>query len=202
MENLLLANMAPFLDEARIAANPEFRIINDIIQTNINRGLGEFNRFYPDNLEGQFTRGPLNIRDIRQYIGYNKPLGFVGIALDVPAGAWLSKNGGDNEWMVAYHGTGLQATESILREGLRAGPGQAFRNNQNRNPLSANGPIGVGIFCTPNLPEAIAHNKATAVTCILQCRVNPRALKIADDINWVVNETANIRPYRLLLRLR
>ena len=110
MANLLNANVAVFMDAGRIATNPEFRIINQIIQTNINRGLAHFNRFYPEDLVGEFTRGPANIRDIREYIGYNKPKGFIGIALDVPEGQWLSNNGGNNEWMVAYHGTGLQAT--------------------------------------------------------------------------------------------
>jgi hypothetical protein len=114
-------------------------------------------------------------------------LGFIGIALDVPRGDWLAKDGNDDEWIVAYHGTGLQATQSIIREGLRPGPGQAFQNNLNLNPLSAAGQIGVGIFCTPNLQEAINHNRAQNVVCILQCRVNPRALKINDGINWVVN---------------
>jgi hypothetical protein len=71
--------------------------------------------------------------------------------LDVPGGGWLTNDGNDDEWIVAYHGTSLQATQRIILEGLLSGWWQPFRNNLNMNPLSAVGHIEFGIFCTPNV---------------------------------------------------
>lgn len=182
--------------------NVEYEILREIMNTNVNKGLSKFNKFYNKEACGSATRGPINETRIANLITYNKPEGFFGIALPVKAGNWLANDGNSEEWIVAYHGTGLQATKSILASELRPGPGQSFKCRTNQNPLSAPGLIDTGIFCTPDLPEAIAHNRASNFVVILQCRVNPNALKVADNIHWVVNEGKNIIPYKLLIKMR
>lgn len=85
----------------------EHEILMEIINSNINHNLVKFNKVYGEHNSQTATRGPLSKSSISNIITYNKPKGFFGIALPVKAGSWLSKDGSDGEWIVAYHGTGL-----------------------------------------------------------------------------------------------
>lgn len=202
-DKLILSETSKFVEfDSKHPNSIEHEILCEIANNNLNRDLTKHNRYFGGIMDQNATRGPRCHPEIANLCTYNKPEGFFGIALPVKAGSWLGNDGNDNEWIVAYHGTGLEAVRSILASELRAGPGQSFKNCINRNPLSAQGPNDIGIFCTPDIPEAVAHNRARNFVVILQCRVNPRALKVADNLHWVVNQGKDIIPYRLLIKPR
>jgi len=123
---------------------------------------------------------------------------------------WMGMNGGPGEWAVALHGLkeGPKKLLHILSEGFKPGPAQVFA-----------GQCGIGIYCTPNLATAERYcgkcffsdgQQVKAMQFMLQCRVRPEAIKrpnpetirLATDANgiWLVNDTRDIRPYRVLVK--
>ena len=70
---------------------------------------------------------------------------------------WLSKDGNKNEWAIAYHGIGIKmgskftlekVTNCILKEGFKAGHGQAYAEDEDeRHPGNK---VGVGVYCSPD----------------------------------------------------
>jgi len=94
----------------------------------------------------------------------------------------------------------------IFREGLRAGPTQAFA-----------GQCGIGIYCSPNIATAERYcgiaicsdgQRTQKMKFMLQCRVRPEAIKcpnpatirLGTDAIWVINDTQDIRPYGVLVK--
>jgi hypothetical protein len=155
---------------------------------------------------GMHTRGPKDIPELSNFIQYRKPVGYVSIPLNVKAGQWVGNTGSRDEWIVSYHGTTLEAVQGILKTGFRAGAGQACQSNSNINRYSGNGNLGVGIYCSPILhtAESYSTNKSydRKYLCVLQCRVNPKMLKVGSDAAWVLNNSSDIQPYKLLVKKR
>ena len=67
---------------------------------------------------------------------------------------WLAFNGNKNEWAIAYHGIGSklgfsveQATKNIIKDGFKAGGGQAFQNYEDY--MHPGQKVGVGVYCNP-----------------------------------------------------
>lgn len=156
----------------------------------------------PDN--GPEKRGPSAIPELIPHIPYYPPNDYFSIPLKVQGGAWLGNSGSKDEWINAYHGTTLECAASILKTGFRAGTGQACANNKNLNAYADQGSCGVGIYCAPMINTAFSYtsNKSYGCMfyCIIQCRVNPKALKISSPQAWLVNNPADIRPYKILVK--
>jgi hypothetical protein len=78
--------------------------------------------------------------------------------------------------------------------------------HKNFNSYSGIGTLGLGIYCTPNSSNAenYSANKSydNKYLCILQCRVNPKAIKISSDSSCLLNNSPDIKPYKLLIKKR
>lgn len=136
---------------------------------------------------------------------YKIPVGWKRFAVNVAGkydggdNTWMHMDGKPGEWAVAYHGTKYNCLPQILHEGLRAGPGQAYKRE-----------VGSGIYCTPDLATAEQYavqvnvsggGRTRLVRFILQCRVRPEAIRSTSNASiWVVNDPCNIRPYGVLVQ--
>ena len=132
---------------------------------------------------------------------------------------WINNNGNENEWAVAYHGTGVKmgssftlekATNSILSSGFKAGWGQAYANDDDaRHPGKK---VGIGVYCSPNpyVMESYARC-AQSSTCInginfmmgFMMRVKPDKIRYSNNEKdyWVLNGTTEeMRPYRIMVK--
>ena len=97
-----------------------------------------------DNKDGGWgigeKRGPPNYLKV-----YDPPIGYVGYGLKVSKqydngdDTWLGYQHKVGEWYIAYHGTGMDAANSIIGQGFKANyndSSQVHRNAKNINPLS------------------------------------------------------------------
>lgn len=136
---------------------------------------------------------------------YKIPIGWKRFAVKVAGkfdngdNTWMKMNGTPGEWAVAYHGTKhAHLANIIVKEGLKPGPGQGYASS-----------CGVGIYCTPDLALAQGYSAGVSVThggqthtlsFILQCRVQPSAIRVGAPNVWVINNANDIRPYGVLVR--
>ena len=111
----------------------------------------------------------------------------------------------------------------ILDNGFRRGPFQAYKDDNNLNPLTNNKhkKIGKGVYFLPDIDEAKDAAKSFNFSgknykAVFMCRINPEKVRIADygtnkEI-WVVNgdklddpngnkKDKEVRPYRILVIL-
>ena len=157
---------------------------------------------------------------------YDPPIGYIGYGLrvynqyDNGDNTWLGYNNVKGEWYVAYHGTQIDAANSIIRGGFRAGENQVHRKDKNINPLSnAQYDIcGRGVYCSPFIAETECYGKGVMIQnqeyyFTFMCRVNPYHVRFCGkyDKYWVVSGDnlsdikakkydSEIRPYRILLK--
>ena len=68
---------------------------------------------------------------------------------------WLAYNGNKNEWAITYLGIGSKlgfsvekATNNIIKDGFKAGDGQAFSNHFDENHPGQK--VGIGVYCSPD----------------------------------------------------
>ncbi|KAL2088160.1 hypothetical protein ACEWY4_016988 [Coilia grayii] len=149
---------------------------------------------------------------------YKRPCGWMRFALKVlnkytDGNAWLGQPGyrthsDPNEWPVSYHGTSLNAAQSIISNHYKPGGGQTY---------------GRGVYSTPDVDIAEQHgyakifvsqkNGRTYKVC-LQNRINPRVRQVFNGgLYWLIPVAAgtppylesqivmgSIRPYSLLLK--
>ena len=132
---------------------------------------------------------------------------------------WLSKDGNKNEWAIAYHGIGIKmgskftlekVTNCILKEGFKAGHGQAYAEDEDeRHPGNK---VGIGVYCSPDplVMEDYAKDAET-ITSVnnrkfmmgFMIRVKPDKIRYSKDMReyWVLNgSTDEMRPYRILVK--
>jgi hypothetical protein len=152
---------------------------------------------------------------------YTEPNGYFGFAVNVLGkydggnNDWMKLNGAPGEWAVAYHGTdGVKGFPAILNSGFIVGPAQAYQSDK---CVKTGAVIGRGVYCTPGLGVAESYAKSRGgaagadyqghkIIFIMQCRVNPAKIKHCHDYAtnpdayWVLNDPADIRPYRVLLK--
>lgn len=146
-------------------------------------------------------RGPRVL--IRGGAEYEVPLGWKRYAVRVAGNyddgdnAWMSLDGREGEWAVAYHGTHHEALAPIVLDGLKAGSRQMFQKE-----------VGKGVYVTPLLRTAQAYAEEVCldghrVQFVVQCRVRPSAIKICSRADyWVINDSKDLRPYGILVRDR
>ena len=155
-------------------------------------------------------------------IDYDPPEGWYGYGLKVwdvyENNTWLGYTNVEGEWYIAYHGTSGNVANLILKDGFKAGAGQACSNHNNINELSKKiySKLGKGVYCTPKINIAESYSKTIkfggkSYKFVFMCRVNPKYVRISDNNYWVVSGDdlkdpnakkydAEIRPYRILLK--
>lgn len=58
-------------------------------------------------------------------------------------------------------------------------------------------------FCTCPVEITTKDNKKTWFLVLLQCRVNPKSIRVPKDFNgrfWIVNDAENVRPHGILVK--
>jgi hypothetical protein len=155
---------------------------------------------------------------------YTEPNGYFGFAVNVLGkydggnNDWMKLTGAESEWAVAYHGTGVEGFPLILQSrGFIVGSAQVY---EHRKCVKTGATIGKGVYCTPGLGTAQAYAMqgrsgpgsgghdfhGHKIIFVFQCRVNPAKIKHCHDYKtdpdayWVLNDPADIRPYRVLLK--
>jgi len=155
-------------------------------------------------------------RYMRGKFEYQRPYGWYRIALKVlgdpkyGGDSWLGPDGirtdsSADEWPVSYHGTNMNSTKLIVKEGYKAGPRQLY---------------GKGVYSSPSLSMVKEHyaqtyeSKGNKWKIALQNRVNPNSdhLKIisSSDTNvgadyWVSPKhdpksgVYDVRPYGVVI---
>ena len=77
---------------------------------------------------------------------YHPPNGLIGIGLKIAVKYlkegnehWIGDDNNEGEWYIAYHGVkSIDSIKKICKEGFRRGSGQAYKDNDNKNPLNNN----------------------------------------------------------------
>ncbi|CAD8125354.1 unnamed protein product [Paramecium sonneborni] len=156
------------------------------------------------NFQESSQRGPLQ----KKYT-YYFPKTCVGYGLQVANkyenDNWLKMDGNPGEWRILFHGTKQEFIVDITIGGLRAGTQQFYQNDQ---CLLTGQKIGVGIYfsdkievCRKYATPVKVDNKNISV--YFMSRVRPEAIRQSErmkKINYfVVNDSKDIRPYRILL---
>ena len=147
---------------------------------------------------------------------YNAPLGWTAFGIEVlnryGKDDWLSCDGREGEWAVAYHGFGCaidsktlkELIKTIIHDNLRPGAGQGFSSSPD---MRHKGKIcGDGVYITPNIQ--IAHGYAGRIqlgnkmyNIAIMVRVNPKYIREGAKDIWIVDSKADqLRPYRLLIK--
>ena len=145
-----------------------------------------------DDRGKRFTRGGVE---------YRRPCGWKRHAIRVNGKyeneIWLGSNNSPHEWPVSYHGTGLDAGESIAQVGY-----DLTKHNRHVH--------GRGIYSSPDInvakgfAKSFIHNGEHYLV-ILQNRVNPKNLmKVHGDETgngeyWISPEPTDIRPSGLCI---
>ena len=149
---------------------------------------------------------------------YNVPLGWIGFGLEVlnryGNNDWLSSDGRNGEWAVAYHGFGCSYSgdklknliKTIVHDNLRPGSGQACSGHKDRRHPGQL--CGNGVYITPNINVALGYagflplDKKT-YNIVIMVRVNTKYIREPEYQTdyWIVDGNANqLRPYRLLIK--
>ena len=189
----------------------------------------------PDMLDSRGNReSGWGENEKRGGFNYYPPKGWKGFGLKVLGkyddgnDDWITYNGNPNEWAIAYHGIGVggncqtveQATNNIYIGGLKAGGGQAHKDQKNINTRYKPNPndpqndhsktVGVGVYCSPK-PEVMDSYAKYSNTNIkgkkfkmgFMMRVKPDKIRISqsEPDYWVLNGTTDeMRPYRIMIK--
>ena len=149
---------------------------------------------------------------------YNVPVGWTAFGIEVlnryGKDDWLSCDGKEGEWAVAYHGFGRSMSgpqlkgliKTIIHDNLRPGGGQAFggaRDSRHKGQLCGN-----GVYITPNIEITRSYagfiqlGKKT-YNIVIMVRVNPKYIREPETQPdyWIVDgKSEQLRPYRLLIK--
>ena len=127
---------------------------------------------------------------------------------------WLSSDGSQGEWAVAYHGFGCRMgsdqlksiIKTIIHDNLKPGAGQAFSGAPDRRHKGQT--CRNGVYITPKID--IAFGYAGTITLgkkhyklVIMVRVNPSFIRepTTQPDYWIVDGNINqLRPYRLLIK--
>ena len=130
-------------------------------------------------------------------VEYRRPCGCLRFAIKVAGKyeneTWLGSSNGRNEWPVSYHGTKLDAVNSIAPNGYDLAKHNRFIH-------------GRGVYSTPDINVARGFAKSFThenqeYLVILQNRVNPKnVMKLSTEETgngeyWISPTAADIRPY-------
>ena len=149
---------------------------------------------------------------------YEVPVGWIGFGIEVTKRYgdtdWISNDGRDGEWAIAYHGFGCRMPpnqikdiiKTIVHDNLKPGGGQAFSYApDSRHPGNK---CGNGVYITPNLNVATQYAGCISLggksyRLVIMVRVNRSFIRepTTQKGYWIVDGKANqLRPYRLLIK--
>ncbi|CAD8209648.1 unnamed protein product [Paramecium octaurelia] len=172
----------------------------------------DFNPYYNkiwDGFPEKEQRGPSYHR-----YDYYFPRGCYGFGLNIKKYGdnqdWIQKNGNQNEWRILYHGTKQHFVSSIVKNNLKPGSNNGYSDNLCFDEFNNQVKVGIGIYFSNNFNVCIKDGYATysqignkQFAVIFMSRVNPRKIKQSEGMKshnyFVVNESKDIRPYRILL---
>ena len=149
---------------------------------------------------------------------YEVPLGWTAFGIEVIKRYgdtdWLSCDGRDGEWAIAYHGFGCrmngnqikQIIKTIIHDNLKPGAGQAFSMANDSRHLGKQ--CGTGVYVTPKLAIALGYAGYIPLggknyRLVIMVRVNPSYIRepVTQRDFWIVDGKPNqLRPYRLLIK--
>jgi hypothetical protein len=149
---------------------------------------------------------------------YAVPVGWMGFGIEVEnrykESDWISADGGQGEWAVAYHGFGCRMgseqikniIKTIIHDNLKPGSGQAFSAAVDRRHKGQS--CGTGVYVTPKIEVAMGY--AGTITLgkknyqlVIMVRVNPSKIRepTTQPDYWIVDgKSDQLRPYRLLIK--
>jgi hypothetical protein len=137
---------------------------------------------------------------------------------------WLACNGAAGEWAVGFHGIRRDVLEVLKRiafEGFKVFGGKHSEWGVNSKDIGPNASLfkektcGKGIFLTPKMKhltdniehcrliKPIQYNKHYYIEVVLQCRIQPKKIRIPEcskNEYYIVNDPEYARPYGLLVR--
>ena len=170
------------------------------------------------NLIGKWAHD--ECRGGRKYI---PPDGWIGFGLNVVNkydggnNDWLSCDGRQGEWCIAYHGACVRNTSDeikqiikpILLNNLKPGLGQAYSGDD--DACHPGHKVGIGVYCTPNPLDAEGYAGTIEVNgfyykVAFMLRVKPDKIRYSSNMQnyWVLNagngDFSEIRPYRFLIK--
>lgn len=150
---------------------------------------------------------------------YDVPVGWIAFGLEVnnrygDNEDWISSDGRNGEWAVAYHGFGCRMNgkqikeiiKTIVHDNLKPGSGQAFCGaNDRRHPGKL---CGQGVYITPDLNVATSYAGIIPLgdknyRLVIMVRVNPSYIRepVTQKDYWIVDGNPNqLRPYRFLIK--
>ncbi|CAD8109964.1 unnamed protein product [Paramecium sonneborni] len=174
----------------------------DLTSDDFNPSCNKFWEGYPKKVQ----RGPPG----RAY-DYYFPIGCQGFGLNVKKYGdnqdWLKKDGNPNEWRIMYHGTKLHFVNEIIKNNLKPGSGQNYTDNICKDEFGNNVKVGNGIYFSDKIDVCLSYapyieicGKQLAV--IFMTRVNPKKIRQSEGMKcniFVVNNSEDVRPYRILL---
>ena len=157
---------------------------------------------------------------------YHFPFGWKRLALKMSSFgftdlSWLTMNGGENEWSMAYHGIRYDPGNTLKKiiydssgkPTLKPGGRQACANwkDINKRGKGYGNECGVGIYCTNKIETAEGYTSQVdlngkKVKLALQCRINPVKFRNSGHIDnggyyYVIKDSNDIRPYGILLKI-
>ena len=157
---------------------------------------------------------------------YHFPFGWKRMALKMSGFgftdlSWLTMNNSQNEWSMAYHGIRYDPKNTLKKiiddssgkPTLKPGGGQACANSIdiNKRGKGYGKECGVGIYCTNKIETAEGYTSQVdlngkQVKLALQCRINPEKFRNSGQIDnggyyYVINDSNDIRPYGILLKI-
>jgi hypothetical protein len=198
---------------------------SDIIECIYEKNILEACQLTPDMLDERGDRKPSEWPSSPQKRGgipYHPPTNkWVGYGLKVwdqydnGNNDWIGMDGNENEWAVAFHGTGASAVNPICKKGGKfystkkeGATRQYCVNDDNINEKSKDAypKCGEGTYVSPHLDYANYYANQNASSVIIMCRVNPNKIRIPKDYaenEWITDGTREtIRPYRILVGLK
>ena len=149
---------------------------------------------------------------------YAVPVGWMGFGIEVVERYkdqdWISADGREGEWAVAYHGFGCrmkceqikEIIKTIIHDNLRPGGGQAFAGAPDCRHKGQK--VGVGVYVTPNINVAMGYAGSIKLgnkmyKLVIMVRVNPSKIRepTSQKEYWIVDgKSDQLRPYRLLIK--
>lgn len=138
---------------------------------------------------------------------------------------WIGCDGKSGEWAVAYHGLRrdvLLSIKGIAENGFKVYTGRNSQWGSENEDVGRNSTsfkdkkCGTGVFCTPQLKflkheencekaqlvKPIPYKEKYYIQTVLQCRVNPRWIRVprcAEGQYYIINDPDNIRAYGILV---
>ncbi|CAD8129572.1 unnamed protein product [Paramecium sonneborni] len=197
-------------DDALLKANQNKEYNNLKVTLSIDDFNPKYNMNRDDFCEKEQKGSPYGRYD------YYFPKGCQGLGLNVEKYGknqdWIQMDGNSEEWRILYHGTKNFCVNSIVKNNLKPGKNNGYKDHDCKNEFGEPQKAGIRIYFSDKInvclspqygyaPHIQVGEKQFAV--LFMTRVNPKKIRQSismQQINYfVVNESKDVRPYRILL---